>query len=186
MHDRFAPGDGVPDAHLLRYDVAAFRLWRERALELAPRRGLGPGGREGITWLTDRYEPVVERLAALPPTFIHGEFYASNVLVGSVDAATRVCPIDWELAAVGPGLLDLAALSTGKWGGAERESIALAYADALSDPPRSREEFLEAVDLCRLHIAVQWLGWAGDWRPPRAHRYDWLSEATRLAEELGL
>jgi hypothetical protein len=186
LHERFSPADTVPAAHLLRYDADAFRLWRRRALELAPGRGLGRGGRERIAWLADRYEPVVERLASLPATFMHGEFYASNVLVANANAATRVCPIDWELAAVGPGLLDVAALSTGKWGDAERASIALAYADALSAPPASREEFLESVDYCRLHIAVQWLGWAEGWRPPRAHRYDWLSEATRLAEELGL
>jgi thiamine kinase-like enzyme len=27
----------------------------------------------------------------------------------------RVCPVDWEMAAVGPGLIDLAALTAGWW-----------------------------------------------------------------------
>ena len=62
-----------------------------------------------------RYDAVAEQLAALAPTFIHGEFYPSNVLVQQGGRTPRVCPIDWEIAAIGPGLLDLAALSVGKW-----------------------------------------------------------------------
>ena len=34
-------------------------------------------------------------------TFIHGEFYASNVLVNITGGKLRVCPVDWELAGWG-------------------------------------------------------------------------------------
>ena len=30
---------------------------------------------------------------------------------------------------------------------------------------------------CRLHLALQWLGWSPDWRPPPEHAHDWLGEA---------
>ena len=59
------------------------------------------------------YAPVVARLAAMPRTVIHGEFYPCNILIRGTGPRARVCPVDWELAAVGPGLIDLAALMTG-------------------------------------------------------------------------
>jgi thiamine kinase-like enzyme len=123
---------------------------------------------------------VVERLIALPVTFIHGEFYASNVLVES-NGRTRICPIDWEMAGIGPSLIDLAALASGKWTDERRTELAAAYLDAAPSA-----EFLADLDCCLLHLAVQWLGWSADWQPPAEHAHDWAGEAVRLAEKLGL
>jgi hypothetical protein len=50
-----------------------------------------------------------------PLTVIHGEFYASNVLIDDGIDGIRVCPVDWERAAIGPALIDLAALTGGNW-----------------------------------------------------------------------
>lgn len=172
LHDRCR---GAQGASLLRYDGDFYRLWLARA------RGFAQGA--DLDRLAPRYDEVVERLAELPVTFIHGEFYASNVLV---DGA-RVCPVDWEMAALGPGLVDLAALAAGGWSEKERIDLAHAYRDAspaYSDYPS--EEFLAEFDCCRLHLALQWLGWSADWTPPREHVHDWLSEALELAERLGL
>jgi aminoglycoside phosphotransferase len=182
LHERFAAEDGwrAQARHLLRYDAALYRQWARRAREHAAAAGRRRRERERVVDVTRRFETVIDRLAALPTTFIHGEFYASNVVV---DGA-RIAPIDWELAAQGPGLIDLAALSTGRWGDSERQAIASAYERALTTPPGY--DFGVMLDSCRLHLAVQWLGWAPGWRPPRAHRYDWLSEATDLVERLGL
>jgi aminoglycoside phosphotransferase (APT) family kinase protein len=190
LHRRFGEGDVAERArHLLRHDPGFYRQWPERALSFASRDD--DRRRRGLRWLVERYERVVERLETLPVAFIHGEFYASNVLVGESDASgsPRICPIDWELAAIGGTLLDVAALTTGKWSDAERRSLALAYRDALETlggMAWPAEEFLTALDYCYLHLAVQWLGWAPTWKAPRAHRYDWLGEALRLAEKLDL
>ena len=105
----------------------------------------------------------MDRLASLPPTFLHGEFYASNVIVPERAGEQRVCPIDWELAAVGPALLDLAALVTGGWEQEQRNAIAGAYWDALTAPELvagSSQEFREALDCALLHLvrAVARLG----------------------------
>jgi hypothetical protein len=45
---------------------------------------------------------------------------------------------------------------------------------------------LTALDYCRLHLAVQWLGWAPEWSPPPEHTQDWLGEALGLARKLEL
>jgi hypothetical protein len=92
------------------------------------------------------------------------------------------------MAAIGPGLIDLAALTSGGWSDHEREALAMAYYTAVapqagwSPPPAA---FLKALDLCRLHLAIQWLGWSPTWEPPAEHAHDWLSEALRLATHLG-
>jgi thiamine kinase-like enzyme len=145
--------------------------------------------------LAARHEAVVEALLALPRTVVHGEFYASNVLVAAADDASdsdptrlggksdaRVAPVDWELAAAGPGLTDLAALVSG-WGDADRRALVAAY----SAEPGIAAFSDRDLGLARLQVAIQWLGWAPpEWEPPEGQRHDWLGEAVALAEELGL
>jgi aminoglycoside phosphotransferase (APT) family kinase protein len=120
----------------------------------------------------------------MPQTFIHGEFYASNVLISEHADPTRICPIDWEMAAIGPALLDLAALIAGNWPEEQRTEMAMAYYESL--PPAcnfygSVEAFFQALRCCRLFLAVKWLGWSSDWQAPNEHRCDWLAEAAELS-----
>jgi hypothetical protein len=189
LHDRFADDGAVRSEHLLRYDADFYRLWMTRALEFADRwEARRPGvARQTIERLAKGYETVVERLAALPATFIHGELYASNVLVEQGESP-RVCPIDWEIAAIGPGLVDLAALTMGNWSEPERAALATAYREARRRPDAlpAPDDFSTTLDCARLHLAVQWLGWAPDWKPPRSQRQDWIGEAVRLGETLGI
>jgi hypothetical protein len=176
--------------HLLKYDAPYYRLWMNRALSLGNPAGETRSmiARRSIERLGARYDRVIERLAALPETFIHGEFYASNVLVGRNESGLRVCPIDWEMAAVGPGLIDLAALVSGHWTEEQQTALAMAYHASLAErgcevaPP---EVFLDELNHCRLHLAVQWLGWSNDWTPPAQHAQDWLGEALHCAERVG-
>jgi hypothetical protein len=184
MHQRLAEGlDRGRDARLLDYDPAYYRRWIDRALAFAAAPDQPRERRRSIEWLAPRYEAASEELLALPRTVIHGEFYASNVLVSGDPADPRVAPVDWELAAMAPGVIDLAALVSGGWGEEDRGAIAAAYrttAGPFSPSPRE-------LDLARLHLAVQWLGWAEpSWSPPPGQRQDWLGEALSLAEELEL
>ncbi len=161
-HDRFA-GLAYAD-YLVRYDRAHFERWPERA-------GLSIPG----------YEAVVERLAGLPVTLVHGDLYASNVLV---DGNGRVCPVDWELAGVGPGVLDVAALTMG-WSEPEASELVEAYRAGLTDPVDA-EQLATDVAYARLQLAIQWLGWSPDWAPPPEHAVDWRAELPRLRERAGL
>jgi thiamine kinase-like enzyme len=116
---------------------------------------------------------------------VHGEFYASNIVVASNEDGPRVCPIDWEMAGVGPALLDLAALTSGRWSDDERARLELAYVNARGSR-LSKDDLAVGLAACRLHLAVQWLGWSAAWTPPEEHRHDWLGEARAAAERLGL
>ena len=184
MHRRLAEQlDRGHGAHLLDYDPAYCRRWIDRARSFAAAPGQPPARLRSIEWLAPRYEAASEELLALPRTVIHGEFYASNVLVAGDLTEPRVAPVDWELAASAPGVVDLAALVSGGWSDEDREAIAVAYrttAGPFSPSPRE-------LDLARLHLAVQWLGWAEpSWTPPPQQRQDWLGEALSLAEGLEL
>jgi hypothetical protein len=66
--------------------------------------------------------------------------------------------------------------------------MAMAYYNRLAGgvaPISDLRAFLTDLNLCRLHVAVQWLGWATDWRPPDEQAQDWLRNATEVAGELG-
>ena len=147
---------------LLRHDAAYYARWIERAARL----------RSELRPIERNYGRVIDRLVAMPPTFIHGEFYPSNVLV---QEGRRIRPVDWETAAVGPALIDLAALSGGDVDDPLRDQLAGEYGADRDD-----------LDFCRLHLAVQWLGWSDNWRPPEEHAHDWLAEAITLAGKLGI
>ena len=184
LHVRFEDRDlGAAGAHVIRYDASFYSSWMRRALEFAEAER-----RARLEPLADCYDEVVARLAALPQTFIHGEFYASNVLIQRGGGALRVCPIDWENAAAGPGVIDLAALTTGGWSAGEREQIARGYLEQMAalGRPADEVELHEALELARLHLAVQWLGWDPTWTPPAEHRHDWLGEALTIAANLSL
>jgi hypothetical protein len=161
FHDRFVDLS-APDC-MVRYDRSYFELWPSRA------RVSLPG-----------YDRVVERLAALPSTLVHGSLYASNVLV----AEGRVCVVDWELAGTGPGVLDVAALTTG-WSDSVRSVLAESYRSALADPPDA-DRFAADLACANLHLAIQWLGWSPEWTPPPEHARDWRAELPVLAERAGL
>jgi hypothetical protein len=187
LHSRFAGESetlsrSVP---LLHYDAAFYRMWLERVEEF---QSVGP--RKPV-WqaLAGNYDRAIERLIRLPTTLIHGEFYASNILIQETREGCQIRPVDWETTAVGPGLIDLAALTSGAWTECERAEMAAAYHDTLLSegmPGFPLKDLLLALDDCRLHLAIRWLGWAPDWSPPSENAHNWLEEAIALSEKMGM
>jgi hypothetical protein len=191
FHSRFSRGDGLPQdltQSLIRYDESYYALWFDRAAAFA--RETSDASRLAAIQRLGALAPrIVAKLLELPTTLIHGEFYASNIVINDSEDPSRVCPLDWERAAIGPGLIDLAALTAGNWPEQAKVEMALAYRDELlcaGDSPPSRHELLRGLNLCRLHLAVQWLGWSADWTPPKDHRQDWLAEALYAASQLSI
>ncbi len=184
-------------SHLLVWTPEGLRRFRERAEQFVQPKLSTDEGRT-FRNVVAVHEQAIERLTQLPPTLLHGEFYASNVLVDETRTPGRVCPIDWEMAGIGPGLLDLSALVAGDWTNADRDTITRAYFDEWQSQIMQSQKmltqetrfgnfnhFAENLLYCRLHLAMQWLGWSDDWSPPTEHRHNWLGEAFELAERLG-
>lgn len=189
MHARFADRiDSLrrESPHLLDHSADWYRTWRDRARS-ALSDSPDPRAPELARTLDD-YDRVIEILAALPRTFVHGELYPSNVMVVRDEEPVGVYPVDWEMAAVGPGLIDLAAL-VGGWAAGQRAELQAAYLRSFSDAGGrglDAEVTSRGVWSCQLHLALQWLGWASGWQPPREHAHDWLGEAVSAIRELDL
>jgi aminoglycoside phosphotransferase (APT) family kinase protein len=175
--------------HLLVHDRRLMESWIVRAREYVRRREPCPSPAEidRIDRLGEHYDRIMDRLAELPVSLIHGDFFASNILIDSSLPVPRICPVDWELAAVGPRLMDLASLVAGHWTENQRRELAMAYfteATPKSDMSDDADALWTDLQFCRLHLAVQMLGWSATWRAGPAHAYDWLGEAIRLADDL--
>jgi aminoglycoside phosphotransferase (APT) family kinase protein len=177
--------------HLLRHDEAFFLQWltrAERFLRSAPASHPKPAWRR-FGRVAERYDTAIQRLLQLPAAFTHGEFYPSNILLRAVENGSQICPIDWELAALGPATMDLAALAAGNWEESEKRAMVTAYRQALESGggrAPSVSDLMEALALCQLHLAVQMLGWAADWSPPEHQAWNWLDTACRLSERINL
>ncbi|MEX2572165.1 MAG: aminoglycoside phosphotransferase family protein [Gemmatimonadota bacterium] len=193
LHTELAPMVAYPSvpgvARLLRHDRDFVRMWMVRAQSIVRAQNpLLPSDLwQGMDRLARRYDRVVDRLVAMPETVIHGEFHASNIVVRRGSGERRFCVVDWAMAAVGPHLLDLAALLAGEADESRRHELALAYHAALPEEVQERRElpgFFEDLAYCRLHQAVQWLGWSPDASPPTYQAASWLGDVVRLAEEL--
>jgi len=194
MHARLARDPGLPDAAalvpLVRYDRANAGVWMDRAQQHLEADVSRPRSvRRRFASLGSRYDVFLDELTALPMGFMHGEFFASNVLVETTAARRCIRPVDWELAGLGPMLMDLAALTAGSWTEDQRADLAASYERAAGHETRTWRAhggFTRALDCCRLQLAIQRLGWAKEWTPPATHRQDWLGEALHAADRLGL
>jgi aminoglycoside phosphotransferase (APT) family kinase protein len=158
--------------HLLRRDE---RQLRRTARQARMRLGDRAYGR-----LAAAADLAVTLLAAAPPVLVHGELYPSNLLVQS-ESPVRIRPVDWETVGLGAAALDVAALTAGTWAHDEPRHMIRAYLGALRAELHPTPAELDAG---RLVTALQWLGRPRTWRPPAAHRQDWLADARRAAERL--
>jgi hypothetical protein len=190
FHARFLdrPDDArAANPHLIDYSPAFCLLWCERAVRAL--EGSDDGRARKLMRLLGGYEEHAEAMGSLPSTFIHGEFYPSNVLVGAHGTGLRVCPVDWEVSATGPALLDFAALSGGKWSDEQRHGMLAAYRGGLNHAGASVplwEEMLVQLERCRLQLALQWMGWTTSYSTPpgKGSGHDWVGEALRSLERL--
>lgn len=183
MHAQFAGRTNTLPLRLLVHDKEYYARWLERARAFV--RWPEPADRQkrDFEWLAGRYLQVAEWVTDLTSTFLHGEFYPSNIVIEGAGQGTRPRPVDWEMAAVGPGILDLAALASGAWSEEERSALAAAYRGGLPAQAKpSLEDLLRDLERARLLLAVQWLGWSAAWTPPPEHAQDWLTTALELAE----
>jgi len=188
MHVQLAGASGR--LRLIRYDRAYYREWLERArkqlTEIDP-SGYPCADARQVATLVRNYESVIDRLASSWHAVIHGDFYCGNILLQEGESGLRICPIDWETAVFGPALMDLSALAAGNWDDAQRSALFTAYREALTEhgvTPPGIDEITRTVDCCRIHQALQWIGWARNWTAPPDQANDWFAELLHVSARL--
>jgi aminoglycoside phosphotransferase (APT) family kinase protein len=150
---------------LPRHDQAHYRRCADRVQAVLP--NLEPKERELVSRGLECYAERIDWLSALPRCVIHGQFFGQNILLRRGAAAPRVQVIDWETAALGPGLFDLVSLTSGKWTREQRQTMWAAYREAYTTETRQRmdwESFCRDVAGVALYQALEWLAWWGHHR----------------------
>lgn len=152
---------------LVNYDDAYFRDMAERALRAVGSRSSSLHRR--LVAALAGYGAMIEGFHASRPTLVHGSFRPKNILVDASAAAARICPVDWELAAVGPPLHDLACLANEVDHRPTIERFCQAYAEE-TDPAgltvRVTAEMLVELDRLRLHRVLRSLARSAEWAYP--------------------
>jgi hypothetical protein len=166
---------------LLRHDAGFFQSKAEQALRAVSQTSASLAARLGE--VVSRYDRLVAVMASQPSTLVHGSYRPENILVGCHAQPPRVCPIDWELAAVGAPLYDLAFISDGfqppeldRLWGAYREQ-----AGAWDFTVPDREEMRYVVDCFRLHKILKSLSESWEKRFPAAT----VAKLVEMGEGLG-
>lgn len=158
-------------SNVTRYDAGYYRGFVNRVIEFSK------GRRRRYPWLIAvcrRGDEFISQLLGAQPTMIHGEFYPGNVIY----EVGRICPVDWESAAVAPGELDLAALTEG-WRPQLVAECERAYASSRW-PDGAPTTFRRTLAAARLYWAFRWLG---DSRTRFHHHRKSEGTLARLLEE---
>ena len=151
FHEEQAKRLDNPTPELRVYDEAYYLRW--------PRRVAGFASGDDLAWLRrvcEIFEGHVEAMTRSAQTVIHGEFTVHNVLCTD----SSICPVDWESAAIAPGVIDLASMTEG-WPAELAERCVSEYKSTLS-PNETPSEFASLLDVARVYWSLRWLGHKSD------------------------
>jgi hypothetical protein len=147
FHARATPENVIEE--LLAYDTSYYRLWSTRAWNHCSHL------KSHYPWLRDvcdRIDDIADVLMGAPPTIIHGEYYAKNILYRD----GIIYPVDWESAALASGEIDLASL-TEAWPEDWANEMESAYVQARW-PNGAPAAFPRVYDAAQVYLQLRWLG----------------------------
>jgi hypothetical protein len=107
------------------------------------------------------------------------------VLADRSHRPARICFVDWELAGIGCGLLDLVHLKHGLDAAHDRamREAYLAEVEGTGLLPSSRQELHRLFVACELHHTLYRLAHLDRWRLPPVRAAEWVAEARELIRE---
>jgi aminoglycoside phosphotransferase (APT) family kinase protein len=171
---------------LVSYDDAYFRAMAERALQAVASRSGSLHRR--LAAAVDRYGAMIERFCASRPTLVHGSYRPKNILVDTSATPVRICPVDWELAAIGPQLHDLACMANEVDRRPTIERFCEAYAKgaaAFGLAVTGTDEMLAELGPLRLHRVLRSLARSAEWAYPDSAVTTLVAKAETIRRGLG-
>lgn len=185
LHLAFAPqGDWLLERDfLLRLDRDYLLAWAGRAVAAVSLLSAELASRLRRT--VDDLDAAVDLLVEQPPTLVHNDLAPKNVIADVSVRLGRTCIVDWEMAGVGCGLIDLAHLTYGL-PPREVERMFELYGEELTGTGSmpSGEEGLRLFAACGLHGALYRLAHAEAWRLPLERVEEWIAESEELNGEV--
>jgi aminoglycoside phosphotransferase (APT) family kinase protein len=168
---------------LLRLDREYLLAWAGRAVAAVSSLSAELASRLRRT--VEDLGATVDLLAEQPPTLVHNDLAPKNVVADTSTSPDRTCIVDWEMAGVGCGLIDLAHLTYGL-PPREAERMLDLYSDELTGTGLlpSGEEGARLFAACRLHGALYRLAHAATWRLPLERVEEWIAESEELNREV--
>src|SRR5437588_97925 len=165
------------------YDREHYDRCAQRVRDILP--GLQPRDRQLVEPALAHYESRLQWFAELPRTVIHGQLFGKNIMLRPRNHEQPLAVIDWETAALGPGIYDLVSVSSGRWTENQRNVMWRAYFDqysAESGGARGWEDFCEEAKEMELYSALEWLAW---WRNRTvSHNFGrWIKELKRILRD---
>jgi aminoglycoside phosphotransferase (APT) family kinase protein len=174
-------GDLAGCDFLILHDACFFRA-KAAAAERDVAR-LAPGSSRRLARVVERFAGGLEPVLRHPRTLVHGGYIPWHVLVDARREKVRVCAVDWELAALGSTLYDLAIFTDGVEP-AVRARVEQAYRDAAAEhgvPVPDGPEMRRVLDCFRLHRILDWLSRSVEKEFPEAKVAKLVVQAERLA-----
>jgi aminoglycoside phosphotransferase (APT) family kinase protein len=169
---------------LIRHDADFFRAKAEGACRDVAQ--LCPASSGQLAELVGRYERVVDVMASAPRSLVHGGYIPWHVLVDTRRDPVRVAAVDWELAAFGTTLYDLAFFTDGVQPEIAQPLLAT-YREAATEygvPLPCETEMETLIDCFRLHRILDWLSRSAEKEYPEQKVAKLVHQASALAQSL--
>jgi Phosphotransferase enzyme family len=168
---------------LLRLDRSYLFAWAWRAVAAVSSLSTELASRLQRT--VDDLDVAVDLLVEQRPTLVHNDLAPKNVIADTSASPDRICIVDWEMAGVGCGLMDLAHLTYGL-PPKEAERMFNLYGEELTGTGLmpSHEDGKRLLASCRLHGTLYRLAHADVWRLPLERVGEWITDSEELNREV--
>ncbi len=162
--------------YLLQFDAVYYYEWADRALLIVADQSAGLAA--DLEPVVKSYDRVVDVITRQPLTLVHNDPSPKNVIADRSSSPARICLVDWEMAGMGCGLMDLVHLKYGL----DRENdqkMREAYGAELAGTgllPSSPQDLGSLFAACEIHKTVYRLAHSKIWQLPLETVSQWVTE----------
>jgi len=166
---------------LVQHDASYFDSTAQAALESVT--GFSPELGRRLEPIVRRYAGAVKTMISQPPTLVHGTYRPAQIIIDKARQPQRICPVDFEKAAVGASLYDLTFIADGF----ETPRLHQLFDSYRAEAERcgvrvpDNAEMTYVVDCFRLHRIVNWLAVS----IARKYEAKVIHKLVGMAEEVG-
>ncbi|MBI4317241.1 MAG: phosphotransferase [Chloroflexi bacterium] len=165
---------------LLHFDDSYFWFWAHRAVSVVAERS--PDLAANLDAVVRNYDLVTDLITSQPLTLVHNDLSPKNVIADRSRTPARIIFVDWEMAGVGCGALDLVHLKYGLDRASDRR-MREAYCGELTGTglvPTGAKDRNSLFMACEVHKTVYRLAFSTTWQLPIETVSRWVAETQQF------